>query len=75
MATKSRRPFVVEIQPDVLSRSESHRFMRLYAKYVERSGAPPRTPPRTPTPTPTPKGGTLSNCRDTDTECTCDHDD
>jgi hypothetical protein len=80
----SKKPFIIQIQPDVLSDQDSRAFMRLLREYIEKTGVPPALPsmgstksprrakrprPRpSPSPSPTPSGGTLSNCRDTETE-------
>lgn len=77
-----KKPFMIEIQPKVLPKSESRTFMRLLRKYIEATGVPPAfqsssprpSPSPSPSPSPTP-GGTLSNCKDTDTECSCEVDD
>jgi hypothetical protein len=79
-----KEPFIIRIQPKVLSDSDAKIFTRLLSQYIEKTGAPPPFyselpgPSPVPLPTPTPRpipNYTLSNCRDTETECTCDRDD
>ena len=76
-----KEPFIIQIQPKVLSDKDAKTFTRLLTQYIEKTGVPPLSYSEGPGPSgsffPTQPIhiATLSNCRDTETECTCDRDD
>jgi hypothetical protein len=78
---RDKEPFIIQIQPNVLSDKDAKTFTRLFTEYIEKTGVPPLfssekgVAPNEPVPTRPIVIPTLSNCRDTETECTCDRDD
>ena len=76
----NKEPFIIQIQPKALTENEAKTFTRLLTKYIEKTGKPPlfyaeKAASAVDVPTMPVRVSTLSNCRDTETECTCDRDD
>lgn len=67
---KPKRPFIFEIQDGVLNSNEEKVFKELFMKYVNKLGHGPDY-----IDVENAADYTLSNCRDTATDCTCDKDD
>lgn len=63
----NQKPFILEIQENVLSQEDTKVFKNLLVKYIEKTKLPIGADETA--------SSSLSNCRDTETECTCDRDD
>ncbi|MBS1683841.1 MAG: hypothetical protein JSS76_03755 [Bacteroidetes bacterium] len=68
MSENTKKPFIFEIQNEALNQDETKVFKELFLKYVNKTGGVPKN-------TNVRADYSLSNCRDTATDCTCDIDD
>jgi hypothetical protein len=64
---KNRKTYVLQIQEGALSKQDTAQLKKLLAAYINKTKLPPQIGEST--------TSTLSNCKDTDTECTCQWDD